>query len=132
MNTQHNCHRYGCGATGSRQVYQERTLTQSTSSIVEHLQNPADQILNTAQMRDALYVQKHRINSTQLNPDTLIQEAAAKAIDARKLASAASALIDSSSRGRGRGRGSGRARGTMQLQVLSQARGRAQIQSPLR
>lgn len=58
-------------------------------------------------MRDAVHVQKYRVNSTQLDPDMVIQRAAARAIDARKAASAASVINDRGSRGRGRGRGSG-------------------------
>ena len=120
--------------SGSRQVYQGHALIQMTASVVEHLQNPSDQILNTAQMRDAFHVQKHRVNSTQLDSDMVLQAAATKAIDAWKLASTASVLADKGSHGHGRGHssgsGSGHTRGVAQTQVLSsRGRGRGQVQT---
>ena len=79
-------------------------------------------------MRDAVHVQKYRVNSTQLDPDMVIQRAAARAIDARKAASAASVINDRGSHGRGRGRGSGQIHGAAQSQVLSRGRGKGQTQ----
>jgi hypothetical protein len=80
---------------------------------VEHLRNPNDLVMNTAQMRDAIYVQRYRINSQPLDVESVIQEGAARIIDARKTADLMSNEPTNSRgrQGRGRGRGaSGRAR----------------------
>jgi len=100
VNTQHDCHRNGCQTSGIRYVYQERIRTDITTPVVEHLINPDDLILNTAQMRDAVHLQKFRIPSTPLNEEIVIHESVARAIDQRKVAGERA----SGSRG-GRGRG---------------------------
>ena len=86
MNTQHDCHRNGCQTSGIRYVYQERIRTDITTPVVEHLINPNDLILNTAQMRDAVHLQRFRIPSTPLNEEIVIQESVAQAIDQWKVA----------------------------------------------
>lgn len=105
VNTQHDCWRYKCQTTGVRYVYQERMRTEKTTSVVEHLTEPNDLILNTAQMHDAPYVQKFRIASTPLDEERVIHESVARAINQRK-----SVTDRTSGNGRGRGRG-GRGRG---------------------
>jgi hypothetical protein len=71
-------------------------------------------VLNTAQMRDAVHVQHYRINSQPLDANSVIQEGAARVVDARKTADSMS--NDTATRGgRGRGRGRGRARGARGL-----------------
>jgi len=88
--------------------------------IVEHRGNLGQFVLNSAQMRDAKHVQKHRIPSQPLDFDRTIHESAAKAIDTRK---AADALLATSAakkarpavRARGRGSGQrGRGRGSLE------------------
>lgn len=74
--------------------------TGMTTPVVEHLTNPNDLILNTAQMRDAIHLQKFQIHSTALDEDTVIQESIARAINKRKTAEAGSY---GTRRGRGRG-----------------------------
>jgi hypothetical protein len=96
---------------------------------VEHLRNPNDLVLNTAQMRDAIYVQEYRINSQPLDAESVIQEGAARVIDARKTADLMSNETTTNNRGRqgrGRARGaSGRARLTRDLtQNAERGRGR--------
>lgn len=54
---------------------QEREKTEQTRPAVSHV-SPHDIILNTAQMRDALNVQKFRIASPDLDEDSLIMESA--------------------------------------------------------
>ena len=90
-------------------MFQERTETSHKVPVVEHRGDLDQSILNTAQMRDAKHLQKHRIPSQPLNFETTILESAAKAVDVRK---AANALGSSSkkkatpaTRARGRGRG---------------------------
>ena len=69
---------------------------------MEHLTDPNDLILNTAQMRDAIHVQNFRIPSTPLDEERIIQESVTRAINQRK-----SATDGASGTGRGRGRGRG-------------------------
>ncbi|KAJ7886066.1 hypothetical protein B0H13DRAFT_2535282 [Mycena leptocephala] len=63
VNVQHNCMDNQCGPTGSRPVFQERERTNQTRAQIAHLQNPTDVVLNTAQMRDAVHLQRFRINT---------------------------------------------------------------------
>ena len=100
VNTQHDCYRHKCQTTGARYVYQERIQTEKTTPVVEHLTDPNDLILNTAQMRDAIHVQNFRIASTPLDEERIIQESVARTINQRK-----SATDGASATGRGRGRG---------------------------
>ena len=111
INAQHNCYQNQCGTTGFRYIYQERVQTQTKYSTVEHKRNPNDLVLNTAQMCDAIYVQEYRINSQPLDAESVIQEGAARVIDARKTADLMSneTTNNRGRQGRGRGRG-GRAR----------------------
>ncbi|KAF4615110.1 hypothetical protein D9613_003453 [Agrocybe pediades] len=85
VNTQHNCLQYDCRPTGFRHVYQERVQTGTRVSI-QHSGNLGDKILNTAQMRDAIYVQQFRIPSTPLDEDTIVVESVARTIDQRRAA----------------------------------------------
>ncbi|KAF8151691.1 hypothetical protein B0H34DRAFT_664617, partial [Crassisporium funariophilum] len=65
VNTQHN---YIPKLT----VYQERRRTEQTQPVVQHMNNPKSRLLNTAQMRDAMYLQKFRISLEDLDFDTII------------------------------------------------------------
>jgi len=107
VNTQHDCSRNKCQTSGIRYVYQECMQTAMTTPVVEHLTNPDDLILNTAQMRDATHLQKFRIPSTALDEEMVIQESVAHAINQRK-----SAADGTSRPGKGRGR-AGRGRGVV-------------------
>ena len=75
--------------------------TDITMPMVEHLTNPNDLILNTAQMCDATHLQKFQISSMPLDEETVIQESVARAINQRK-----STTVDGSS-GTGQGQGHG-------------------------
>ncbi|KAJ7907725.1 hypothetical protein B0H13DRAFT_1568050, partial [Mycena leptocephala] len=57
VNVQHNCLDNQCRATATIPVFQERTKTSQTVARVAHTKNVNDIVLNTAQMRDAAYVQ---------------------------------------------------------------------------
>ncbi|KAJ7145018.1 hypothetical protein C8R46DRAFT_1232351 [Mycena filopes] len=83
VNVQHNCLDNKCGATGTRPVYQERCKTTQTRAQVAHL-NINDMVLNTAQMRDAIHVQKYRVAPDALDFDTIVFASAAKELKARK------------------------------------------------
>ena len=114
VNAQHDCHRNQCSTTGFWYVYQERVQTQTKYSTMEHTQNPDDLVLNTAQMRDTVHVQHYRIDSEPLDTNSVIQEGAARVIDARKTADSMSNETAMHG-GRGHGRGRGRARGARGL-----------------
>jgi hypothetical protein len=86
VNTQHDCCHAKCQTNGVRYVYQERIQTEIRVPVVEHRVDPDDLILNTAQMRDAVHVQKFRIPSTPLDEERVIQESVASAINQRKSA----------------------------------------------
>jgi hypothetical protein len=73
-------------------------------------------------MRDAVHVQHYRINSHPLDTNSVIQQGAARVIDARKTADSMS--NETATRG-GRGRGRGRARGARGLTQTRNAEGGA-------
>ncbi|KAJ6462550.1 hypothetical protein C8R45DRAFT_841581 [Mycena sanguinolenta] len=84
VNVQHNCMDNKCGPTGSRPVFQERERTDQSRAQIVHSQNPADLVLNTAQMRDARYLQRFRINTPQLDPETVIYQSAINEVAAQR------------------------------------------------
>jgi hypothetical protein len=81
---QHNCIDNKCGPTGTRPVYQERAKTNQTRAQIAHTRNIEDIVLNTAQMRDAIHVQKFRVAAETLDFDAVVLRSAAKELDARK------------------------------------------------
>lgn len=125
VNTQHDCDTNKCTTSGFRYVYQERVRTQRRAPIVQHLKNPDDLILNTAQMRDAIHLQKFRIPPAVLDEPAVIDSSVRRVIDKRKKKKedaekevSGQTSMRSNSRGRG-ARSRGRARG-----IDSPARGR--------
>jgi hypothetical protein len=90
VNVQHNCSQHNCGTADTREVYQEREKTDQTRPAVSHV-SPQDVVLNTAQMRDAIHVQKFRQNSGTLDADTIITESAARELTAQRALQKASA-----------------------------------------
>ncbi|KAJ6461447.1 hypothetical protein C8R45DRAFT_1056025 [Mycena sanguinolenta] len=88
VNVQHNCMDNKCGPTGSRPVFQERERTDQSRAQIVHSQNPTDLVLNTAQMRDARYLQRFRINTPQLDPETVIYQSAINEVAAQRNAAA--------------------------------------------
>ncbi|THU99664.1 hypothetical protein K435DRAFT_818510 [Dendrothele bispora CBS 962.96] len=83
VNTQHHCFGNNCKATAHRQIRQEREKTLNSEALIDHSHNPEDCFLNTAQMRNAKHVQKFRIKSPTLNPETIIIRSVAREIDIR-------------------------------------------------
>lgn len=92
MNAQHNCSEHHCGTANTRNVYQEREKTAQTRPVVSHIM-PQDVVLNTAQMRDAVYVQKFRQRSATLDAEQLITESAAREVVTQKALRKASESI---------------------------------------
>lgn len=78
VNVQHNCVEQHCQASGSQPIYQERQLTKNTRPIITHVRVPNDLVLNTAQMRDAIYVQQFHIASENLDLDEIVHQSAVK------------------------------------------------------
>lgn len=87
---QHNCALHKCQADGTRSVFQERQLTTQTVPIVSHRGPASDLILNTAQMRDAIHVQKFRVVSPTLNSEAILTASAAREVAIRKAKAATS------------------------------------------
>ncbi|KAF7965797.1 hypothetical protein HWV62_41769 [Athelia sp. TMB] len=83
VNTPHNCAAHECTTVNTRPVIQEREVTEHTRPVVSHLASH-DVVLNTAQMRDAVHLQKFRIASEDLNEEIIITASAAREIAARK------------------------------------------------
>ncbi|KAJ6474054.1 hypothetical protein C8R47DRAFT_1076489 [Mycena vitilis] len=88
VNVQHNCLDNKCGPTGSRFVFQEREKTAQTRAEIVHTQNPADLVLNTAQMRDAVHLQRFRIDTPYLDSDEVIHQSSANELEASRKAAA--------------------------------------------
>jgi hypothetical protein len=59
---QHNCAQHHCRTKETQPIFQEREKTDQMASAVSH-DMPQDFVLNTAQMRDALHMQKFRVRS---------------------------------------------------------------------
>ncbi|KAG5652758.1 hypothetical protein H0H81_003845 [Sphagnurus paluster] len=68
----------------SRVIYQEREATENLTMGVWH-SNPDDLILNTAQMRDAIYLSPFRPPIPSYNRDIIIANAAKLEVDNRKM-----------------------------------------------
>ncbi|ESK83284.1 hypothetical protein Moror_15055 [Moniliophthora roreri MCA 2997] len=66
VNVQHDCIRQKCKVKRSVVVRQERHDTDLRKGRVEHENDPLDVVLNTAQMRDAKYLQKFRLPHMKL------------------------------------------------------------------
>lgn len=114
VNTAHNCPRNNCSSNGFQYIYQERVQTAHQRSVVLHSAQPDDRVLNTAQMRDAEFLQRFRLPSATLTPadeEQLLHDSVTVTINARKAAGAA-ATGGGVPRGRGRGRGGSPAEGS--------------------
>ncbi|KAJ7659053.1 hypothetical protein DFH06DRAFT_1326896 [Mycena polygramma] len=84
VNVQHNCLDNKCGPSGSRPVFQERIKTTQTRAEIAHSKNTHDIVLNTAQMRDAVHLQRFRVPSEVLDFDKVVYDSAQKEVRARK------------------------------------------------
>ncbi|OSD04147.1 hypothetical protein PYCCODRAFT_1364884 [Trametes coccinea BRFM310] len=106
VNVQHDCAKLLCSATGRREVRQERASTGLYKAAVEHLGPPGkDLILNTAQMRDAVHVQRFRCATPQLASEDIVMGAVAREIDQQKVISTETSVKSrSATPGRARGR----------------------------
>ncbi|KAF8220184.1 hypothetical protein L208DRAFT_1187294, partial [Tricholoma matsutake] len=65
-----------CKATGHQNVYQEQQLTTQTRPVVVHNRAADDLVLNTAQMWDAIHVQRFHISSETLDVDNIVHKSA--------------------------------------------------------
>ncbi|KIK72995.1 hypothetical protein PAXRUDRAFT_179524, partial [Paxillus rubicundulus Ve08.2h10] len=84
VNVQHNCAANGCTDAAFTTVYEEHEVTYKKEKQMEH-RSLDDVVLNTAQMRDAIYVQNLRMRADQLDRDQAIHAGAAAEIEAQKL-----------------------------------------------
>ncbi|KDQ25284.1 hypothetical protein PLEOSDRAFT_1027446, partial [Pleurotus ostreatus PC15] len=83
VNVQHNCAANGCTESGVRAIYQEREATARMKPTVVHQGPTDDLILNTAQMRDAVWIQYFRIPTAPLDRANAILHGAQAEIDSR-------------------------------------------------
>lgn len=77
---------------------QERELTQHTRPVVSH-SAPGDVVLNTAQMRDAIHLQKFRIASPELDGDMVLTESAVREFNISKTTPLTSSTSKTKARG---------------------------------
>ncbi|KAJ7126468.1 hypothetical protein C8R43DRAFT_897899 [Mycena crocata] len=83
VNVQHNCADNKCRSTRTRIVFNEREKTSNRALAVEH-NSKSDLVVNTAQMRDAAYLDKFRWTPPALVRKNIIHEAAEKAYSERQ------------------------------------------------
>ncbi|KAF6747885.1 hypothetical protein DFP72DRAFT_821319 [Ephemerocybe angulata] len=79
VNTQHACAELGCSNTGTETIREERhTSTKTRKILVHHYppDNPWQEVLNMAQMRDARHLQPFGIVSPALVQETELRESA--------------------------------------------------------
>ncbi|KIM36126.1 hypothetical protein M413DRAFT_31880 [Hebeloma cylindrosporum] len=108
VNVQHDCASSQCGPTGVQHVYQERHRTNTTRPVIMHTKNPDSLMLNTAQMRDAIHVQRFRIPAGGLSSEDILKTSAEAELSSRK---ASPAVRGKGSRGRAATRGAQSTRG---------------------
>ncbi|KAF9060812.1 hypothetical protein BDP27DRAFT_1491210 [Rhodocollybia butyracea] len=82
VNTQHDCSRNPCTIEHDLAVRQEQEQTVHLKGRINHRGNVQDLVLNTAQMRDAKYVQRFRIAAQPLVSDHILQASAVREWDA--------------------------------------------------
>ena len=112
MNVQHNCHQNHCTDSGHENVLQERQPTNVRRRAIVH-SNTTDLILNTAQMRDTVWMgplrQSIRAAAAHEVLETSIYQGVQAEIDKRKELGTPGNEDSPRGRGRGqRGRGGGR------------------------
>ncbi|KAJ3844653.1 hypothetical protein F5878DRAFT_706070 [Lentinula raphanica] len=81
VNVQHDCDHNNCQLERIAPVYQERKKTSQLKAVIVHKGDLSDRVLNTAQMRDAKFVQKFRIMSDNLALDHVLEHSATREWD---------------------------------------------------
>ncbi|KAL0566487.1 hypothetical protein V5O48_015525 [Marasmius crinis-equi] len=84
VNVQHDCIRNDCQVKEVHFRRQERHITPIRKGAVVHEGDLHDIVLNTAQMRDALYVQRFRIPMTLLDVEQTLMESVKKEVESRR------------------------------------------------
>ncbi|KAJ6475843.1 hypothetical protein DFH09DRAFT_830782, partial [Mycena vulgaris] len=77
VNVQHNCLEKQVWAHRLPTCLSRARARHPHTSSMQHSTNPMDLVLNTAQMRDAVYVQHFRISTPTLDRDAIILQSAA-------------------------------------------------------
>jgi hypothetical protein len=83
VNVQHNCAAHACDTQGQISVYEEHERTTHMKPRTRHFVSE-DIMLNTAQMRDAIHVQRFRIAANALDHDHAIMLGAKSEVEAQK------------------------------------------------
>ncbi|KAK7043938.1 hypothetical protein VNI00_008104 [Paramarasmius palmivorus] len=85
-NVQHDCIRNKCKVLNTRVVRIEREDSELRKGEVHHAGKLDDMVLNTAQMRDAKYMQQFRVPPILLEVERTLEESAKREVEGRKKA----------------------------------------------
>ncbi|KAJ4465765.1 hypothetical protein C8J55DRAFT_405138, partial [Lentinula edodes] len=78
LNVQHDCVQNKCQVEGKAAVRQEQEMTSELKDVVVHKGDLEDWVLNTAQMRDAQYLQRFRIPVVPLSLTYVLEQSTAR------------------------------------------------------
>ncbi|ESK91187.1 hypothetical protein Moror_2907 [Moniliophthora roreri MCA 2997] len=93
VNVQHDCIRQKCKVKRSAVIRQERHDTDLRKGRVEHENDPFDIVFNTAQMRDAKYLQNFRVPHTKLPVRETIYASTQREVAARQQGKQLASLV---------------------------------------
>ncbi|KAG1749271.1 hypothetical protein EDB19DRAFT_1629684 [Suillus lakei] len=105
-NLQHRCQAHNCKdfASDVEFVYEERMKSSKAKTVIRHVGDPDDLILNTARMHDAKHMQGLRVPVQPLDMNLAILEGAAREIRSRSDTTSGASMTSSAAQGpRGRG-----------------------------
>ncbi|KAJ4464148.1 hypothetical protein C8R41DRAFT_739929, partial [Lentinula lateritia] len=78
VNVQHDCDQHHCTVEAKQPAAQEREQASKLKDEVVHKGDLNDKVLNTAQMRDADFLQRFRIQIPRLSVDVILEESSAR------------------------------------------------------
>ncbi|KAK1226230.1 hypothetical protein PQX77_010812 [Marasmius sp. AFHP31] len=81
VNVQHDCHKNKCPVKNTQFRRLERHITNIRKGEVEHVGRMDDIVLNTAQMRDAKFLQEFRIPPVLLNREQVLRKSTEKEVE---------------------------------------------------
>uniref|UniRef100_A0A0W0FN77 Uncharacterized protein n=1 Tax=Moniliophthora roreri TaxID=221103 RepID=A0A0W0FN77_MONRR len=84
VNVQHNCIRNKCPTKDTTVVRQEREDTILRRECVEHVGNPCNYVLNTAQMCSAKFLQCFRVSAPTLDTEKILMESIKREFEAQQ------------------------------------------------
>ncbi|EIW86698.1 hypothetical protein CONPUDRAFT_69138 [Coniophora puteana RWD-64-598 SS2] len=84
VNVQHNCAAQSCSDSGVEHVREEREVSDRTRRVIVH-RVPDALVLNTAQMRDAIHVQRYRLSPEPIDREHAIKTGAEAEIASQRV-----------------------------------------------